>query len=25
LGNGHTKYGCSLGEMEEWVEWVSQP
>jgi predicted extracellular nuclease len=25
LGKGHTKYGCSLGEMEEWVDWVSQP
>jgi predicted extracellular nuclease len=25
LGNGHTKYGCSLGEMEEWLDWVSQP
>jgi len=25
LGKGHTKYGCSLGEMEDWVEWVNQP
>jgi len=25
LGNGHTKYGCSLGEMKEWLDWVSQP
>ena len=25
LGNGHTKYGCSLGEMEEWVELVNLP
>jgi len=25
LGKGHSKYGCSLGEMEAWVEWVNQP
>jgi predicted extracellular nuclease len=25
LGKGHLKFGCSLGEMEEWVEWVNQP
>jgi predicted extracellular nuclease len=25
LGKGHTKYGCSLEEMEEWVELVNQP
>ena len=25
LGKGHLKYGCSLGEMEEWVEWVNLP
>ena len=25
LGGGHTKYGCSLGEMEEWVELVNLP
>jgi len=25
LGNGHMKFGCSLGEMEEWVEWVNLP
>jgi hypothetical protein len=25
LGNGHTKAGCSNGEMEAWVEYVSLP
>jgi len=25
LGNGHRKFGCSLGEMEEWVELVTVP
>jgi len=25
LGKGHLKFGCSLGEMEEWVEWVTLP
>ena len=25
LGKGHLKFGCSLGEMEEWVEWVNLP
>ena len=25
LGNGHLKFGCSLGEMEEWVELVTMP
>ena len=25
LGNGHTKFGCSSGEMEEWVEQVNLP
>ena len=25
LGKGHEKYGCSLGEMEEWVEYVNLP
>jgi hypothetical protein len=25
LGKGHEKFGCSLGEMEEWVEYVSLP
>jgi len=25
LGKGHMKFGCSLGEMEEWVEWVNLP
>jgi predicted extracellular nuclease len=25
LGDGHSKYGCSLGEMEEWVELVGLP
>lgn len=25
LGKGHLKFGCSLGEMEEWVELISQP
>ena len=25
LGKGHLKFGCSLGEMESWVEWVNQP
>lgn len=25
LGKGHLKFGCSLGEMEDWVDWVSQP
>ena len=25
LGKGHTKFGCSIGEMEEWVDLVSQP
>ncbi len=25
LGEGHSKYGCSLGEMKEWVEWVNSP
>ncbi len=25
LGNGHRKFGCSLGEMREWVELVTQP
>ncbi len=25
LGKGHLKFGCSLGEMEEWVELVSEP
>lgn len=23
LGNGHTKFGCSIGEMDNWVESVS--
>ena len=22
LGKGHTKFGCSLGAMEEWVEFI---
>ncbi len=25
LGKGHLKHGCSLGEMEEWVELVNLP
>ena len=25
LGKGHLKFGCSLGEMEEWVEMVNLP
>jgi hypothetical protein len=25
LGEGHSKYGCSVGEMREWVDLVSQP
>ena len=25
LGKGHEKFGCSLGEMEEWVELVNLP
>ncbi|NNJ66019.1 MAG: ExeM/NucH family extracellular endonuclease, partial [Xanthomonadales bacterium] len=25
LGDGHVKFGCSLGEMEEWVELVGLP
>jgi len=25
LGDGHRKYGCSVGEMQEWVDLVSQP
>ena len=25
LGDGHLKFGCSLGEMEEWVELVTMP
>jgi len=25
LGKGHEKFGCSLGEMEEWVEYVTLP
>jgi predicted extracellular nuclease len=25
LGNGHQKFGCSIGEMEEWVELLTQP
>ena len=25
LGKGHLKFGCSLGEMEEWVEWINLP
>jgi hypothetical protein len=25
LGKGHTKFGCSGGEMEAWVELVTQP
>lgn len=25
LGKGHLKFGCSVGEMEEWVEWVNLP
>jgi len=25
LGKGHTRFGCSVGEMREWVEMVKQP
>ncbi len=25
LGNGHTKFGCSIGAMREWVNLVKQP
>jgi len=25
LGSGHTKFGCSLGAMEDWLEFVSPP
>ena len=25
LGKGHLKFGCSLGEMEEWVELINLP
>ncbi|MBT8062337.1 MAG: lamin tail domain-containing protein [Gammaproteobacteria bacterium] len=25
LGKGHLKFGCSIGEMEAWVDWVNQP
>ena len=25
LGKAHEKFGCSIGEMEEWVDLVSQP
>ena len=25
LGKGHLKFGCALGEMEAWVEFVNQP
>ncbi len=25
LGSGHLRFGCSLGEMREWVEYVNQP
>jgi predicted extracellular nuclease len=25
LGEGHRKHGCSIGEMQEWVDLVSQP
>lgn len=25
LGNGHFKYGCSGGEMQDWVDLVNQP
>jgi hypothetical protein len=25
LGEGHLKFGCSNGEMEEWVDWVDLP
>jgi hypothetical protein len=25
LGNGHLKFGCSLGEMEDWVELIDLP
>ena len=25
LGEGHRKYGCSVGEMREWVDLVTQP
>ena len=25
LGEGHRKFGCSVGEMQEWVDLVSQP
>ena len=25
LGNGHRKFGCSVGEMEEWAELVKVP
>jgi hypothetical protein len=25
LGHGHTKFGCSIGIMKEWVDSVNQP
>jgi len=25
LGKGHLKFGCSLGEMEDWVELINLP
>jgi predicted extracellular nuclease len=25
LGKGHLKFGCSLGEMEKWLDWINLP
>jgi len=25
LGNGHMKFGCSIGAMKNWIEALSQP